>query len=127
MKSRRAVGLTHCPSCGARIVPTPKELKRWRLNADLNQREMAARLKISAAYLAYLESGRRTPSDCDRALPEIHSALTGAQMNLRHTRACGLSERGTRGFTMKAYFPRVPSASRGGEEPTIFGLILVRS
>ena len=30
------------------------------------------------------------------------------------------------GFTMKAYLPRVPSASRG-EEPTIFPLQLTRS
>jgi hypothetical protein len=38
-----------------------------------------------------------TERDRDRALLEIHSEL----------------RRGTRGFTMRAYFPRVPSASRG--------------
>ena len=62
MKRRRAIGLTHCPNCGARIVPTPKELKQWRVEAGLTQRQLAARLKISAAYVAYLESGKRTPS-----------------------------------------------------------------
>lgn len=30
--------------------------------ADLTQRELAARLKISAAHIAYLENGRRSPS-----------------------------------------------------------------
>jgi predicted transcriptional regulator len=62
MKPRRAFAATHCPNCGARIVPTPKEMKRWRLNAGLNQREMGRRLKISAAFVAYLENGKRSPS-----------------------------------------------------------------
>jgi len=62
MKPGPAIGLTHCPNCGARIVPTPRELRRWRLNAGLNQREMAKRLKISAAHVAYLENGKRSPS-----------------------------------------------------------------
>ena len=62
MKPRHAVALTRCPNCGARIVPKPKELKRWRLDAGLNLREMGARLKVSAGYVAYLESGKRSPS-----------------------------------------------------------------
>jgi predicted transcriptional regulator len=62
MKRRRAIGLTHCPNCGARIVPTPKELKQWRVEAGLTQRQLAARLKISVAYVAYLENGKRSPS-----------------------------------------------------------------
>ncbi len=62
MKRRRPIGLTHCPNCGARIVPSPRELKRLRVEANMTQRQMGARLKISAAYVAYLESGKRTPS-----------------------------------------------------------------
>ena len=62
MQLRRANILTHCPNCGARIVPTPKELREWRRAADLTQRKMAQRLKLSAAYVAYLESGKRSPS-----------------------------------------------------------------
>jgi transcriptional regulator with XRE-family HTH domain len=45
-----------------RIVPTPKELKQWRQAADLNQRKMAVRLKISAGHVGYLENRKRSPS-----------------------------------------------------------------
>jgi len=62
MKPRHAMSLTHCPNCGARIVPTPKELKQWRLAAGLTQRQIAARLKITAGHVAYLEHGKRSPS-----------------------------------------------------------------
>ena len=62
LKPRRTLSLTHCPNFGARIVPTPREMKQWRLAADLTQRQMAARLKISAAHVAYLENGERSPS-----------------------------------------------------------------
>ncbi len=62
MKPGPAIGLKHCPDCGARIVPTPKEFKHWRQAAGLTQRQMAARLKISAAQVAYLEIGKRSPS-----------------------------------------------------------------
>ena len=62
MKPHRALTLTHCPNCGARIVPTPRELRRWRLDAGLNQREMAKHLRISVAHVAYLENGKRSPS-----------------------------------------------------------------
>ena len=62
MKPRRALAMTHCPKCGARIVPTPKEFKQWRKAAGLTQRQMAARLKITAAHVAYLEHGKRSPS-----------------------------------------------------------------
>ena len=62
MKPHRGVAMTHCPNCGARIVPKPKEMRRWRLDAGLSQREMGARLKISAAFVAYLENGKRPPS-----------------------------------------------------------------
>jgi transcriptional regulator with XRE-family HTH domain len=58
----RSIGLTHCPNCGARIVPTPKELRQWRKAAHLTQRQIGERLKVSAAHVAYLESGKRLPS-----------------------------------------------------------------
>ncbi|WP_423944710.1 helix-turn-helix domain-containing protein [Candidatus Binatus sp.] len=62
MKPRGGIGLTHCPNCGARIVPTPRELKRWRKAANLSQRKLAALLKITASHVAYLENGKRSPS-----------------------------------------------------------------
>ncbi len=62
MKQRRAIAMTHCPNCGTRFVPTPKEMREWRKAAELTQRQMAARLKISAAHVAYLEHGKRYPS-----------------------------------------------------------------
>ncbi len=62
MKLRRPVAMTHCPKCGTRIVPTPGEMKHWRLAAGLTQREMSEHLKVSFAYVTYLESGRRSPS-----------------------------------------------------------------
>ncbi|HKN01805.1 MAG TPA: helix-turn-helix transcriptional regulator [Candidatus Binataceae bacterium] len=37
-------------------------MREWRKAAGLNQREMAAQLKITAAYVAYLENGKRSPS-----------------------------------------------------------------
>jgi hypothetical protein len=51
-----------CPNCGTKIVPSPKEMKQWRADAGLNQRQLGARLRISASYIAYLETGQRTPS-----------------------------------------------------------------
>ena len=62
MKPRRALAMTHCPNCGARIVPTPKEFKQWRKAAGLTLRQMAARLKISYPHVSYLENGLRSPS-----------------------------------------------------------------
>jgi predicted transcriptional regulator len=62
MKPRRALAMTHCPNCGTRIVPTPKEFKQWRKAAGLTLRQMAARLKISYPYVSYLENGQRSPS-----------------------------------------------------------------
>jgi len=62
MKSCNAVAMTHCPNCGARIVPAPREMKKWRLDAGLSQREMAKHLQITASYVAYLENGKRSPS-----------------------------------------------------------------
>ena len=62
MKPRRTLAITHCPHCGERIVPTPRELKQWRKAADLSQRKIAALLKISVAHVAYLENGKRSPS-----------------------------------------------------------------
>jgi predicted transcriptional regulator len=62
MKTRHPLALTHCPHCGARIIPTPKEIKKLRRAASLTQRQMAGLLKISAAHIAYLEGGKRTPS-----------------------------------------------------------------
>lgn len=60
VKARHAVSLS-CLNCGTRIIPTPKELREWRKATGLNQRQMASHLRISAAYVAYLESGQRTP------------------------------------------------------------------
>jgi predicted transcriptional regulator len=51
-----------CPNCGTKIFPSPKEMKQWRISAGLTQRQLAERLGISAAHVAYLESGRRMPS-----------------------------------------------------------------
>jgi DNA-binding XRE family transcriptional regulator len=62
MKPRSSLVPTHCPICGSRIVPTPKELKLWRQVAGLSQRQMAARLEVSPPYVAYLENGDRSPS-----------------------------------------------------------------
>ena len=52
MKPHRPVAMTRCTNCGTRIVPNAKEMKRWRLDAGLTQREMGQRLKISAAFVA---------------------------------------------------------------------------
>ncbi len=62
MKPRRVNALARCPNCGARHMPMPKELKQWRQHAGLSPRQMGTRLKISAAYIAYLENGKRSPS-----------------------------------------------------------------
>jgi predicted transcriptional regulator len=62
VKRRHPVALTHCPNCGTRIVPTPREMKRLRLAAGLSQREMGEILKITSSYVTYLESGERSPS-----------------------------------------------------------------
>ena len=62
MKPRHALTMTHCPNCGARIVPTPKEFKQWRKAAGLTQRKLAALLKITASHVNYLENGKRSPS-----------------------------------------------------------------
>jgi transcriptional regulator with XRE-family HTH domain len=51
--------MTRCPNCGRRIVPAANEMRRWRLDAGLSQREMAKKLRICAAYATYLESGQR--------------------------------------------------------------------
>ncbi len=62
MKPHHALTMTHCPNCGARIVPTPRELKQWRLAANLSQRKIGAILKISSSHVAYLENGKCSPS-----------------------------------------------------------------
>ena len=62
MKPRHSLAMMHCPNCGARIVPTPRELKQWRLAAKLSQRKIGAILKVSASHVAYLENGKRSPS-----------------------------------------------------------------
>ena len=62
MKPRRPVAVTHCPNCGARIIPTPKEFRRWRLEAGLTQIEMGVHLEVTGSYVTYLESGKRSPS-----------------------------------------------------------------
>jgi predicted transcriptional regulator len=62
MNPHRPVAMTHCPKCGTRIIPTPSEMKRWRLAAGLTQREMGEHLEVDGSYVAYLESGKRSPS-----------------------------------------------------------------
>jgi predicted transcriptional regulator len=37
-------------------------MKRWRLAAGLTQREMGEHLEVDGSYVAYLESGKRSPS-----------------------------------------------------------------
>ena len=102
MKPRRAIGLTHCPNCGARIVPTPRELKQWRKAAGLTQRQMAARLKITAAHANYLENGKRSPSAAlverywkfsAAAIASLTSAftLTERQRQVTELRSAGLT------------------------------------
>jgi len=54
--------LVKCPSCGARLVPHPEEIRNLRLFAGLTQREMADYLGVKSSYVAYLENGRRFPS-----------------------------------------------------------------
>lgn len=49
-----------CPHCGRPLSPSPRDLKRWRERLGLTQRKLGAKLGISAAYVAYLEMGRRT-------------------------------------------------------------------
>jgi predicted transcriptional regulator len=60
--ARRAEVPTYCPNCGARIVPTPKELQEWRKANGFTQRQMAAHLNVSPSYVTYLEQGKRSPS-----------------------------------------------------------------
>jgi DNA-binding CsgD family transcriptional regulator len=81
--------MTHCPICKARIVPTPKEFKQWREAAGLTQRKIAALLKITAAHVAYLEHGQRSPSGALIARYWKFSAAAIAP----HTSAFILSER----------------------------------
>jgi transcriptional regulator with XRE-family HTH domain len=54
--------LMKCPSCGARLVPQPAEIKDLRKTAELTQREMAGYLEVKSSHVAYLENGRRFPS-----------------------------------------------------------------
>jgi DNA-binding transcriptional regulator YiaG len=61
-EARQPIAITLCPNCGARIVPTPEELKEWRKAAGLSHREIARRLEISASYVFHLENGTRSPS-----------------------------------------------------------------
>jgi DNA-binding CsgD family transcriptional regulator len=102
MKPGPAIGLTHCPNCGARIVPTPKEFKQWRQAAGLTLRQMAARLKITAAYVNYLENGKRSPSAAlvarywkvsAAAIASLTSAftLTERQRQVMELRSAGLT------------------------------------
>ena len=89
MNPRHALTMTHCPKCGARIVPTPRELKHWRKAAGLTQRQMAARLNITAPHVAYLENGQRSPSG---ALSARYWKFSGAA-SAPHTSALTLTER----------------------------------
>ena len=63
---RKQVGekrqLGFCPACGARLVPTPEEMKRLRTLSGLSQREMAKLLGVKASHIAYLETAKRFPS-----------------------------------------------------------------
>jgi DNA-binding CsgD family transcriptional regulator len=102
MKPGRAIGLTHCPNCGARIVPTPKEFKQWRKAAGLTQRKLAALLKITASHVNYLENGKRSPSAAliarywkfsAAAIASLNSAftLTERQRQVTELRSAGLT------------------------------------
>jgi DNA-binding CsgD family transcriptional regulator len=102
MKPGRAIGLTHCPNCGARIVPTPKEFKQWRKAAGLTQRKLAALLKITASHVNYLENGKRSPSAAlvarywkfsAAAIASLTSAftLTERQRQVTELRSAGLT------------------------------------
>jgi transcriptional regulator with XRE-family HTH domain len=99
MNPGHALTMTHCPNCGARIVPTPREFKQWREAAGLTQRKIAVLLKISAAHVAYLEQGRRSPSGLlieryqrFRALAHHASVftLTERQRQVTELRSAGL-------------------------------------
>ena len=74
-KRRKPVAMIHCLNCGVRLMPKPREMRGWRLDARLSQREMGKRLGISAAYIAYLESGKRQQARRDLALLEVHPEL----------------------------------------------------
>jgi excisionase family DNA binding protein len=65
-KQRRAVAMTHCPNCGARIVPTPKELRRWRLSQRCVYRVPGERKTLAER-------------DRDRALLEVNPAMKPRQ------------------------------------------------
>ena len=54
--------LEFCPDCGARLIPTPQQMKQLRTLARLPQREMAKLLGVKASHVAYLEKHRRNPS-----------------------------------------------------------------
>jgi transcriptional regulator with XRE-family HTH domain len=54
--------LQKCPDCGARLIPRPKEIRDLRLLARLSQRELANYLGVKSSHVAYLETGRRSPS-----------------------------------------------------------------
>src|SRR5208337_695282 len=77
MNPRHAVGLTHCPNCGARIVPTPRELKQWRRAADLTQRQIAARLKISAAHVVKCLETQIVTVICSNVLSKSAISVSG--------------------------------------------------
>ncbi len=89
MKPRHALTLTHSAHCGARIVPTPRELKQWRKAAGLTQRKIAALLKITAAHVNYLENGNRSPGG---ALISRYWKFNAAAIT-PHTSAFALTER----------------------------------
>lgn len=56
-----------CPKCGGSgELPNPGEMRKIRLNRNIRLREMARRLKISAAYLSDLERGKRDWNDAKR-------------------------------------------------------------
>jgi hypothetical protein len=49
-----------CPTCGAKtVIPNGGYFRVLRLRAGLSLREVAKRLRISAAYLSDMELGRR--------------------------------------------------------------------
>jgi len=102
MNPRHALTMTHCPNCGARIVPTPKEFKQWRKAAGLTQRKLAALLKITASHVNYLENGKRSPSAAlvarywkfsAAAIASLTSAftLTERQRQVTELRSAGLT------------------------------------
>lgn len=54
--------LTHCPDCGAQLLPRGTDWLDVRMQYNLTQRDLAAMLGVKASHIAYLEAESRFPS-----------------------------------------------------------------